>query len=330
MTENTQLSNFESPKTFPLKRYYVCYLDILGVRDRLFKDIESLGFGSNVISPQREQKQKDIDEVSNQINGLFNSLEGLFKKIRDYAEVIYDGSAALLAQLGYESAKLLPSRNEFIRQAREIDFGIQQFSDSTLLYIPIKDGMEDMVDEVVASWMGELSGWILSGMRNGFMFRGAIAMGWGWEIRRNSLTGPVVHEAYKLESEVAKYPRIVFSQAVVDRLNYRMDRAKSCGVDMSKIPTFLKMVYQDVDSVYMLDYLSDLVRGQFVNTGVMTEDVWQQIYNIIFSKIGNAYLEFKNQGNSKLAERYWMLIRYMHEKKTTWENHSENGLNQSL
>ena len=42
MTEALHLSNSEPQKTFPLKRYYVCYLDILGVRERLFKGLSEI------------------------------------------------------------------------------------------------------------------------------------------------------------------------------------------------------------------------------------------------------------------------------------------------
>lgn len=205
-----------------------------------------------------------------------------------------------------------------IRQARKIEFGIQQFSDSTLLYIPIDEGLENIVDEVVASWMGELARWILVGMSRGFMFRGAIAMGWGWEIRENCLTGPVVHEAYKLESEISKYPRVIFSRAVVDRFNYRRAYAESLGVDMSKIPTFLRLLRCDVDGVYMLDYLSELAREIWVTGETMNRELARQIYDTIFAAVGKMYLDFKERGDAKLAERYWRLISYIYDKKEVW------------
>lgn len=318
MPENTQLSNLESQKTFPLKRYYVCYLDILGVRDRLFKDIECLGFDSKEISPLREQKQKAIDDVSSQINGLFDALAGLFQNFKERADVVYDESAELLTRMKYNHSELLPPKEEFIRQARKIEFGIQQFSDSTLLYIPIDEGLENIVDEVVASWMGELSRWILVGMSRGFMFRGAIAMGWGWEIRKNCLTGPVVYEAYKLESEISKYPRVIFSRSVVGRFNYRRAYAESLGVDMSKIPTFLRLLRCDVDGVYMLDYLSELAREILVTGEIMNKELARLVYDTIFAAVGKMYLDFKERGDAKLAERYWRLISYMYDKKEVW------------
>ncbi|MBQ9759708.1 MAG: hypothetical protein IJW12_08075 [Opitutales bacterium] len=287
----------------------------------MFKDIECLGFDSKAISPLREQKQKAIDDVSSQINGLFDALAGLFQNFKERADVVYDESAELLTQMKYNHSELLPPKEEFIRQARKIEFGIQQFSDSTLLYIPIDEGLENIVDEVVASWMGELSRWILVGMSRGFMFRGAIAMGWGWEIRKNCLTGPVVHDAYKLESEIAKYPRVVFSQTVVDRFNYRRAYAESLGIDMSKIPTFLRLLHCDVDGVYMLDYLSELAR----ELGTLNGKAATLIYDVVFVKVGEKYLEFKERGDSKLAERYWRLICYIREKKQAWaENPKTN------
>lgn len=125
MSEAPQLSNLAPQKTFPLKRYYVCYLDILGVRDRLFKDIECLGFDSNAISPLREQKQKSIDEVSSQINDLFDALADLFQNFKERAEIVYDRSVELLTRMKCNHSALLPPREEFIRQARKIEFGIQ-------------------------------------------------------------------------------------------------------------------------------------------------------------------------------------------------------------
>jgi hypothetical protein len=45
--------------------------------------------------------------------------------------------------------------------------------------------------------------------------RGAIEGAWGTEIRDGQLYGPVVSNAYELESEVAQYPRIIVGHRVV-------------------------------------------------------------------------------------------------------------------
>lgn len=312
MSEDTQLSTLESTQAFQLKRYYVCYLDILGFRDKLFKGLD----GTFPLTEEAlKEKQRQINNISSSVNILLDSLATLHRGFKDKADLIYDISAKDLERRGYDATTLLLPREVFISQAKKVHVGIQQFSDSTLLYIPIENGMEEIVDEMLASWMIFLAGWTIGGMCQDFVFRGAITSGFGWEIRESCLTGPVVDEAYRMESQIAKYPRIVMSDSVVDRFRFRLDCAGKSGLNTGELATPFRMVYRDTDGVYMLDFLSSVAEENFKTHNGITSGDWECILSGISDRISLEYRRFVEEKNYVLAERYWHLLSYIVQKR---------------
>lgn len=308
----------DNAEVFQVKRYYVCYLDILGTREMLF----------NGLCPDKGQvsreKQAEINKICSEINELLNSLETLACGFREKPELIYDASAKMFEEKGYDVASILPKREDFVALAKKSRVGIQQFSDSSLFYIPIEPGMENIADEILSSWLVYFAGWMIKGMSGGFVFRGGISMGWGWEVRENCLNGPVVYEAYKLESEVAKYPRIVFSKSVSERLRSRVDTARRIGVKIEDVPSSFRLIFTDVDGVDMLDFFSAQAKRIWATHNGVSLSELEYLFSAVFKITFTKYDQFKESGNHLLAERYWRLIRYMNEKLFT-EKNSEEG-----
>lgn len=79
------------------------------------------------------------------------------------------------------------------------------------------------------------------------ILRGGVTIGMS-RTSRGLVYGPGIIEAYKLESETAKYPRIVVSQTVVDEMDRFM---KGVHRPVSVKPLLTK----DTDGVLFLDYL---------------------------------------------------------------------------
>jgi hypothetical protein len=96
------------------------------------------------------------------------------------------------------------------------DIACTCFSDSIVVSVKVKDGL---INNTVSTLIAQLSsiGKIL--MLDGVLFRGGITV--GNLIHENGVVmGQALIDAYELESNVAKYPRIVLSDKLLERLNY--------------------------------------------------------------------------------------------------------------
>ncbi|NIM20850.1 MAG: hypothetical protein GTN64_00275 [Candidatus Latescibacteria bacterium] len=112
----------------------------------------------------------------------------------------------------------------------------------------------------VSSIFRSCASMMLYGLDQGFPFRSGIAIGAGWSTEEGDIYGPVVAEAYRLESEVAIYPRVVLSDSLVDWLSSFDGRSYSTDVEMRVALALrdlcLDSVMKDKDGPFAIDYLN--------------------------------------------------------------------------
>lgn len=128
------------------------------------------------------------------------------------------------------------------------------------------------------------------------LIRGAITI--GDLIHDNQiLMGPAMVEAYTMESQVAKYPRII----VCDMAKQVWDKCTQI-LQVAYVPDNQFML-KDSDGQWYIDYLNDLDYN-FSNDG---ERMYRSIRNIIKQNISNPDLQLKYQwlgDKFKLANIY--------------------------
>lgn len=137
--------------------------------------------------------------------------------------------------------------------------------------------------------------------------RGGIDVAWGVELHENELYGAIVARAYKLESKVAQYPRIVVGEYMVDYLKTisettEQDIFSQNNRDLSKI--CLEMLHEDIDGRYILHYLGDGFRRY------VSQDQHQSLYDDASVFVFEEYSKHRRARNTKLAFRYANLIKY--------------------
>jgi len=92
-------------------------------------------------------------------------------------------------------------------------------------------------------------------MEMGFLLRGGITIG---ELRHTQevLFGPGMNEAYKLESKVAIYPRVILTNETIDKATLHPFFVVDSIENDRKL---IKHIYckKDTDGLYYIDYLSD-------------------------------------------------------------------------
>lgn len=137
--------------------------------------------------------------------------------------------------------------------------------------------------------------------------RGAIDIAWGVELPHGGLCGPVVANAYELESEVAQYPRIVVGQRVVDFLEAQLANTNDdpfTRVNRTKARLCRNMLLKDDDGHWIVHYLGAAFQYSVTHTN------HRFIYDKARAFAVNQLEEHRKSKNKKLTFRYKQLLNY--------------------
>jgi hypothetical protein len=144
--------------------------------------------------------------------------------------------------------------------------------------------------------------------------RGGIDIGWGTQLAQNEVYGSALVKAYTLETEKAKYPRIVVGESLWKYINY-VENLKSkteYGIRAKSTAKQCKsLVVKDHDGRYILDVIGKAVKSSGV--GISPESV-----RTGYDYIVRFQLECKRKGDSKLASRYQLLKNYFETRLGLW------------
>jgi hypothetical protein len=147
----------------------------------------------------------------------------------------------------------------------------------------------------------------LLGLAQHHPVRGAIDIAWGVELPRSGLYGPAVANAYKLESEVAKYPRIVVGQQVVDFLEAELTKTGDDPFtqgNRSWAKLCRGMLLKDTDGHWIVHYRGTTFQHSVTNT------THHFIYNKAHAFVVDQLEEHRKSKNNKLECRYGQLLNY--------------------
>lgn len=250
-------SNVNTGRHFEPGQYIVLYFDLMGVRRSLFFGID---YHSSIVS---EEKQNEIDRTTETILGFLNGMQELHDMFTKDPSGLYETFME-----GESSAKTPEHKAEFLRQAKSIRMGIQQGSDTTLLYV--KDDCE-VARMVVSMWMTVLPLQIIAAMSSGVLMRGCLTVGTGWEIRDNCLFGPVIHEAAEKEANEANYPRILVTDSYREMCQNTLSSMALSSPSVDPSINAFEMLKKDYDNKLVFDYLGPValsfLRGIVIGRG---------------------------------------------------------------
>jgi hypothetical protein len=122
---------------------------------------------------------------------------------------------------------------------------------------------------------------------DGYFMRGGITVG-DIFVDDRTIFGPAMNSAYKLESEFAKYPRIVLDPTLLQEFE-REPLLRNHKHDIPTEKKYLRdLVKQDADGLYFLDYLTGM-NGEFDDVG----------YEPTF------WMQHKGSGH-RIGEEFWV------------------------
>lgn len=287
------------PDDLDIAYHVVCVIDVLGQRQKLerWADLPADG----CLTPEITKAMHQTVDVVRKFKRRF---EYYFKLVEQCT--VPDQVAALS-----EEQRALYDR------VRDCSLAVQQFSDTFVFYSRVLNEYGDVSIVPLYRILGACGYGMIFSLAEGSPVRGSICVGPGTELEKHNFYGPALAEAHKLESELARYPRVVVSEAAAGfaRWPRGYSHNKSVGVKMQQIAgTCRQLMYQDTDDQHMVDFMGEGMRGLLVQTATVTK-LLEKAYEFVCSEGAR----FAGAGNSKHAERYHRLRKYMESRLALWD-----------
>ncbi|MCB9217813.1 MAG: hypothetical protein H6616_18245, partial [Ignavibacteria bacterium] len=282
-------------KEFTIGYHVVCFIDILGQQERLagWNDLPANG--------------EITAEFLRALKKTAGSIVAFENHFRDFFEVYWKGEPSGPVELLDEEA-----RSQY-RELKEAQLFAQQFGDTFIFYTPIANSAKEITFSPVVQMLVACCRAMLLSLAGKTPVRGAIAFGPGVEMRENSIYGPVLADAYRLESRRAAFPRVVVAKKLVDLLDdvIQSDKRRSTLSYSAKLCRSL--ICQDSDGEFVVDYL-----GKFTSSVFRRHDAIKKEVRLASRFALDEAKRFDALGDKKLADRYWKVVEYVQPRMWHW------------
>lgn len=277
--------------------YVTAYLDALGIR-------EALSGIPDVPGPLTSE------QMSTCTDSLFRSYE-IIKSVRDGIEhqVNTFGETNILHTIS-------PEKRDLFLRIRHTDIRYRFFSDSITLYQCLRNDLILVPMGAVFGILGACGSALLTGIINGHPIRGGIEIGLGVEIDENDIYGHTLAEAYRLESKVAHYPRLVIGKRLLNWINAfsSRDAQDEASTLNQKLASLCRsMIFVDHDSTPVLDYLGE----GFV--AHVSRGLGNDVYAALNSAIDQNIVRFEGSNESALG-KWQYLKQYFLSRQGLWKS----------
>lgn len=190
------------------------------------------------------------------------------------------------------------------------------FSDSVIIAVPLMNSDENCTAiNGVYSALVATCGIGLLFLSVGIPFRAGLDVGIGTRINEKEVYGLALERAYYLENCLAEYPRYLVGDELINYLfSVENQQPKTrLGLVAKNLAGFCRrMIIQDTDGRYMLDFLGDIVQETYKDS--IDKDIVIAAEQFIIS----TYNKYIDQNNNKLSSRYYRLISYFNSRKKMW------------
>ncbi len=293
------------------KNYIVGLVDISGQSSKL-DELGSLWWelqdSSNVTKDQSEKMEK----LKNETYGKVEDFRDIFSKsFNIFKELILNNP---------KLATLSPEEQAEVKKIANDICTLRFFSDLAIFYVPFDAKNELSTRFRIAAIFYACTGASITKFKAGNFFRGGIEIGAGVKFINGDIYGPALSEAHRLEKDVASYPRIVVGKKLSHFIQIKEQAVisgKYLDSVLARIDDFCKkMIYQDDDKEFAIDYLgkgiADLSQSSFNQTSDSVKKGIAQIE-------AQLNLHRKNR-EPKLVKRFKKLLAYYKSRKTFWES----------
>ena len=282
------------------------------------------------------QKWNDIDKLNAEDKETVEAFENTTQVIRE----VRDDFRNLIEAFGntgidFDELDLDPELKTELKEIDRFVIKHQSFSDTNIWFAKTHTKKMNLCAKQILYLLYGVAGAHFGLLARKIPCRGAISLGVGTtdlyegaDGVTSEIYGPVLETAYKIESQVADYCRVVLDDNLVDFLG-------SSVVDLSKVQKeslehyaavsgnlllswCSELITQDTDGAYILDFAGKFVSNQFKKvirkTGGDPSAMFQQI--LVFAV--DSQQEWATKRNFKLAGRYARLRGYLETSKKHW------------
>jgi hypothetical protein len=273
---------------FNIGFYALAFLDLLNQKNVLDK------MGN---LPNTETEKKEYIELLKETVGTIRDFRQAFNT---FFEAMKKGKS-----ISSDNNKLSDKQKHALQKYLYSEIKSQYFSDTVIFYTPLSDYSKSLPISDVYDLLSMTAAVFLITLSSGIVSRGSIVVGVGTDFFENEIYGPALRNAYKLESEVAKYPRIVLDGNLIEKINEDINiEPKNSEEKLKKriAEKCLNFITTDVDGVLILDYLGKEIKNyEFDFSPVILE---------AFRFVQNSLKTFYQENNYKLISRYSLLENY--------------------
>ncbi|MFO8013099.1 MAG: hypothetical protein R6X20_07320 [Phycisphaerae bacterium] len=280
--------------------YVVCLVDLLGQKAGLDK---------------WAQLPPDLQPTPALINAL-KETAGSVQAFRQMFESYFqEWEQPHFSQAWIDS--LPQDKKDLYWRSKDCRLSTQQFGDTFVFFSPTSNSsgdvsMDGMLRILVACcWAMTFS---LAGR---VPLRGAICVGTGMELDEHNFYGPALAKAHFLESKVAGHPRVVLSREAVRFVqgNAGFSEAPTIEALMKQVAaTCRTLLCEDEDGQVIVDFLGKGCLGVQGEVDSEMVSAVEKAYRFVCSEA----LRFGQEGDTKHAERYTLLRRYVKARLPLW------------
>lgn len=277
-------------ETFDIGNYCVSFIDLLGQR----LEYKNEGRLPKFESP--EEKERFKKKVHNTVGAIDN----LQRRSSSFVKAALNYKSSRREELQRDGKRLYDEMKEFhLKQ--------QRWSDGLVYFVSL------MKDDVKCKMSGvyylllTVGVQCFIGLASKQPLRGSIDIAWATELHPGELYGVAVAKAYELESEVAKYPRIIVGPRFVE---YLITNVKDPASDIYSQHNreLAKLCYDmlaiDFDGYHFIHYLGNVFRM------VVTTNHHEELYEYAVKFIIEQCKKWRDERDTKLSLRYNHLLSY--------------------
>ncbi len=287
------MDDLNSSESFMTVSYYlVAFIDLLGQKNDLKKLPRAFSFSD----PTKR------DELVQYIKKTFGTVQHFYEAFDDYFKANSD----------YQYSRLPPPVAERLKQSR---VKYQTFTDGITIFTSLQETGESIPVQDVFAILSACASVFVMFLSIGKPLRGGVDIGIGMETARHGIYGPVVVQAYELESSMAEYPRIAVGNGVVE---YLQSEANFPGSDLfsayrkSLSQTCMNILCLDTDGTRIIDYLGKGFKDSVAND--ILGDLPLKAYEFVTTEAER----FKIEKDGKLLNRYTRLKQYFDRELDRW------------
>lgn len=270
--------------------YAVGFVDILGQRT------EYAGEGLLPTNPDGSIPGDFVEKARRTIGAVLDLQQVCDNHLEDQRSVDQAYCSVLPAELRPEYERL-----------RQTSLRYQRWSDGVVYFQSLAEGVDAVPMNGVSGLTAMLGPLCYLSLAKRMPIRGAIDIAWAAELRPGEIYGAAVARAYELESQEAKWPRIVVGKEMVRYLDSARAVRPADKFDAlnCQLAEFVRSwIETDVDGNFFVHYLGAAFRQ------VRGDAIVNDALPLIRSFIDEQLTVWRRQGNTKLVERYDILREY--------------------